>query len=412
MDEITSRLSLTHRAWRLLPAATRRRLVLRGAALIAPRIASSPPAVSSGIIVAGELTRASGLGESARLMLRGLRHLGIACWPLDIGPLLPAHRQDMPGPMTDRPPSGAALVLHVNGPMLPMVMARLPRSLVAGRRVVGFLVWELPALPAEWRAAARCMHHAWVPSRFAAGAIETVLPGRVRVVSFPVAVTPPRPAALDRPAFGLPDRAIVVLASANLASSFARKNPLAAIAAFRAAFADCPDRILVLKLGNPDHFPADFARIAEAVSGAPNIRLDTRTLPTADALALTAAADIVLSLHRSEGFGLVLAEAMLLGKPVVATGWSGNMDFMDESCAMLVPCRLVPAIDPRHVYDLPGALWAEPDIPQAAALLRQLADDAGLRATLGARARQAAARLDARQLADAIASLGLSPDRA
>ena len=167
--------------------------------------------------------------------------------------------------------------------------------------------------------------------------------------------------------------------------------------------------MLLLKLGNPTHFPADFARILDAVADAPNIRLETRTLPTADAHALTAAVDIVLSLHRSEGFGLVLAEAMLLGKPVIATGWSGNMDFMDNTNAMLVPYHLTAAIDPRGVYAVPGALWAEPDIGQAAAMLRRLADHPDMRAELGARAERAADRLGTLPLAAAVRSLGLKP---
>src|SRR5262249_24712853 len=159
-------------------------------------------------------------------------------------------------------------------------------------------------------AGARCVHEVWVPSDFVAGAIEPLLPGRVRVVPLPLAVARPEPSALGRAAFGLPRDAVVVLVSFNLASSLERKNPLAAIAAFRAAFGDRRDRFLLMKVGNREHAPDDFSRIVEAVAGAPNIRLETRTLPTADHHALTAASDIVLSLHRSEGFGLVLAEAM------------------------------------------------------------------------------------------------------
>ena len=111
----------------------------------------------------------------------------------------------------------------------------------------------------------------------------------------------------------------MVLVSFNLASSFERKNPIAAISAFRSAFGDRGDRILLMKIGNPTHAPDDFARIVDAVRGTSNIRLETRTFSSADLHALTNASDIVLSLHRSEGFGLVLAEAMLLRKPVIAT---------------------------------------------------------------------------------------------
>ena len=364
-------------------------------------------------MVAGEFTRASGLGEGARLMLLTLKRLGVPCWSLDIGHLLPAHRDDLPALVPIDPPAGAAIVLHVNSPLLPMVLLRLPRKLTQQHRIIGYWVWELPALPSDWRVGARFVHEAWVPSGFTAAAAESVLPGRVRIVPHAVAAAPPVPAPLARAAFGLPPDAVVVLTSGNLASSFARKNPLAAIAAFRAAFGARPDRVLVLKLGNPDHFPADFAQVRSAVAGAPNIRLETRTLPTGESDALTAAADIVLSLHRSEGFGLVLAEAMLLGKPVVATGWSGNMEFMDETNSVPVPYRLIPARDPRGVYELPGAMWAEADIGAASAMLTRLADNPGLREAMGTRARAAAAaKLGSAPLAAAVRALGLHPGAA
>jgi glycosyltransferase involved in cell wall biosynthesis len=97
-------------------------------------------------------------------------------------------------------------------------------------------------------------------------------------------------------------------------------------------------------------------------------------LPRAGLWALVAAADCMLSLHRSEGYGFAIAEAMALGRAVVATGWSGNMDFMTGPGAFMVPYRLVPAHDPQEIYDIPGASWAEPDIAAAAGLLRALAD--------------------------------------
>jgi glycosyltransferase involved in cell wall biosynthesis len=184
---------------------------------------------------------------------------------------------------------------------------------------------------------------------------------------------------------------VVVLVSFNLASSFVRKNPLAAVAAFRAAFGDRADRVLVLKVGHPGHFPEDFSLLRDAVAGMANVRIETREMAVGEVHALTACADIVLSLHRSEGFGLVPAEAMLLGRAVVATGWSGNMDFMDADSAALVPFTLVPARDPRGVLEVPGAVWAEPDVGAAAEALRRLADDPAARAALGARG-QARAR--------------------
>jgi glycosyltransferase involved in cell wall biosynthesis len=292
--------------------------------------------------------------------------------------------------------------------MLPYALLRLPRALVRGRRIIGYWAWELPTVPPDWYAALRCVHEIWVPSRFTAAAIETIAPGRVRVVVPPLGALLPARAPLDRAAFGLPDTAVIVLMSFNLASSFVRKNPLAAIAAFRAAFGNRKDRLLLLKVGNPDHFPHDFAALCEAAAAFPNVRIDISMMPAADHAALIGVCDIVLSLHRAEGLGLVPAEAMLFGKPVIATGWSGNMDYMDNASAALVGYRLVAAQDARHVYDLPGAVWAEPDPQEAVAQLRRLADDATERTALGARARQSVtARLGAEQLAEAVRGLGI-----
>jgi glycosyltransferase involved in cell wall biosynthesis len=406
MTAVPFRPSLPHRLWRLLPARPRRHAGVAIAALLAPRIDPGAPPARGGVAVLGELSRPSGLGEGARLMLRGLDALHVAHRAVDVSAHLPA-----PDPATHAAAvagllAGQPLVIHVAAPLLPLVLLRLPRALVRGRRVVGYWNWELPDLPPDWRAGARFVHEVWVPSPFTAAAVEKLLPGRVRVVPFPLAVAPPQPGPFDRAAFGWPAACVVVLVSANLASSFERKNPMGAIAAFRAAFGTRADRLLVLKIGNPDHFPADFARITMAVADAPNIRIDTKPYPAAAVHALTAAADIVLSLHRSEGFGLVLAEAMLLRRPVIATGWSGNMAFMESGSAALVDYRLVPAADDRGVYY--GSSWAEPDQGGAVAHLRRLADDAAARAALGGQGRaHALASLGAGPLAASVRGLGL-----
>lgn len=405
---MSSNLTPQHRLWRLLPVGPRRQLIARIAALAAPGVDHTPPSAGEGVIVAGELSRASGLGEGARLMLRSLASLGVPVWPLDIGPLLPAHSADLPPPqrLASEPPPGAALVLHVNAPWLPLVLARLPRALLRSRRTVGFWAWELAVTPPNWSVGARFVHEVWVPSRFTAKSLAPLVSGRIRVVPHPLAAEALVPSPLGRAFFGLPEDAIVVLVSFNLASSFERKNPLGSIEAFHAAFGERRDRILLLKVTNPHHFPADFKRLTSAVAGVANIRLETRTLPHADTLALTATADIVLSLHRSEAFGISMAEAMLLGKPVIATGWSGNMDFMDAGAATLVPHQLIPVQDARRVYEVPGAVWADPDIAYAAAWLRRLASDPAARRSIGDAGRTAASiHLGTAPLADAVRTL-------
>lgn len=404
------RLHLLHRAWRLLPAGQRRRLFGHATALLAPRVARNPPPARYGIAVGGELATPTGLGSSARRMLAALDRLGVAHWGLDTGSRLPGEAGARAAVAL---PEAAPLVLHVNAPMMAWALLRLPRGLAAGRRVIGYWAWELPVVPPAWRAGLRFVHEIWVPSRFTAAAIAPMLPadGRIalRTVPIPLAAAPPTPSALGRRDFGLPEDALIVLTAFNLASSFARKNPLAAIAAHRAAFGDRPDRVLMMKIGHIHHFPADWEAIRAAAAGAANIRFETRALPAADNDALTACADIVLSLHRSEGFGLVPAEAMWLGRPVVATGWSGNTDFMDAGNSALVGCRLIPAVDPRGVLEAEGAVWAEPDIEEAAAQLRRLADDPAARAALGARAAASVRRsLGPEKLAEAVRALGLA----
>jgi glycosyltransferase involved in cell wall biosynthesis len=376
--------SLPHRLWRRLPAQSRRRALARVTGWLAPRPDIGP--AEPGIAIAGEFSRASGLGEGARLMAQAARAAGLPVWTIDL-PALAGNRTDIPTGAPTLPPPHVPLVLHVNAPLLPLALLRLPRALTRQRPIIGYWAWELPAAPPDWRPAVVCVTEVWTPSRFTASALEPLLPGRVRVVPPALAEIRPKPSSRDRLSFGLPDDAVVVLVSFSLASSCARKNPFGAIAAFRAAFGDRPDRILVLKLGYAGHAPKDHARIATLIAGAPNIRPETRCLSSEDNHALIACADIVLSLHRAEGFGLVLAEAMLLGKPVIATAWSGNTEFMDDTCAVPIGHHLVPARDDRAVY---RGTWAEPDAAEATAALRWLADSPSHRLRLGEAARNRA----------------------
>ncbi len=394
-----------HRLWRMLPASARRAAFGRVAAVLAQRPDVVAPAARFGVGVGGEIGRASGLGEGARLMLRALEQMGVPVWPVACGVAVPGEAAIV---ASERPPAGAPLVLHVNAPVLPAALLGLPRGFLRGRRVIGYWAWELPVVPDGWRVGVPFVHEVWTPSRFSARALERLAPGRVRVVPHPVAASPPVPSSLGRADFGWPLQAVVVLVSFSLASSYVRKNPIAAIAAFRAAFGDRADRLLVLKIVHTEHAPADLAELRSAAAGADNIRFETRLFPSADSHALTRCADIVLSLHRSEGFGLVPAEAMVLGRVVVATDFSGTTDFLDASCGVPIPYRLVPACDPRGVFEAPGAEWAEADVGEAARALRALADDADIRGRLGMAAQAAAAtRLGSAALGDAVRALGL-----
>ena len=217
-------LPLRHRLWRRLPASLRRQAYARVTAALAPLPEPSPPLPCTGVAVAGELQRASGLGQGARLMIAALRALEIPVWEIDEADAASAV-----------PPPGVPLILHVNSPALPGFLLRLPRALIRQRRVIGYWAWELPVAPPAWKTGLPFVHEIWAPSRFTADALGALVHGAaerampIRIVPHPVAVQTPCPSALTRADFGLPEDAFVVLTSFSLASSFTRKNPLAAI---------------------------------------------------------------------------------------------------------------------------------------------------------------------------------------
>jgi glycosyltransferase involved in cell wall biosynthesis len=197
---------------------------------------------------------------------------------------------------------------------------------------------------------------------------------------------PTRPTSLTRADIGLPD-GFVVLFAFSVRSIFQRKNPEAAIAAYCQAFGPGDGAHLVLKtIGGDEHWE-DVERLRYLASGRPDIHIVHEQVRAVEVRAMIELCDCYLSLHRSEGFGLSIAEAMARGRPVVATGWSGNMDFMDERTAHLVPYELVPIPDGCAPYSNTGE-WAEPDVDAAAAALRAVHDDRDAARALGDRARR------------------------
>jgi glycosyltransferase involved in cell wall biosynthesis len=340
------------------------------------------------IAVGGQLSTASGLGESARLCLDALRALGWDAHQVDVSAffLRPDLSGPIPGPQAIAGEAGT-LILHVNGPYMPYIAMRLGRKFLAGRKIIGYWAWELPRMGPDWNRGLSQVHEIWVPSRFIADALPANVNVPVRVVPHPVRSPT---AAADRSRFGLPADAFIVLTAFDMGSTYVRKNPRAAIAAFRRAFGDAADCLLVLKVGNAGDAGWAMDDLTQAIAGMGNVRLLQNTLSRDDMATLVAGADTVLSLHRSEGFGLLLAEAMLSGIPVVATGWSGNLDFMTPEDSCLVQYTLVPVSDPQGTYTVKDTSWAEADIEDAAAWLTRLHDDPAFRRSLGERGRQAA----------------------
>lgn len=340
--------------------------------------------------MAGPLRATSGLGQAARLSYAALHAEGHEVYRLDLSDRLLQRPTLGPEWQNDAElPYGAGVILiHASGPLTPLALTGIDRDLLRGKTIIGCWAWELPRVPPEWREAVPYVHEIWATSRFTADALRPIREGRpLRVVTHPVA-------ALALPAPREPRCAgpFTVFMAFNMASSFARKNPLAGIAAFKAAFGEAASARLVVKAMHLDDYPSAALSLRQAVQ-APNIALVENDLSAEQLADLYAEADAVLSLHRSEGFGLVPAEGMLHGLPVIATDWSGSTDFLTPDCGCPVAYDLVPAHDPQGEYNHPNMMWAEARVADAARALRRLHDDLQFRSRLGLAARERAIEL-------------------
>jgi hypothetical protein len=191
------------------------------------------------------------------------------------------------------------------------------------------------------------------------------------VVTFPLPVEVPQATSVTRANLGLPEDRSVFAFVFDFYSTVERKNPDGLVEAFCRAFEPDDGAFLLVKSINGDKFPEQLRRLEEAAAERPDIRVVDGFVPAEHVRAYAALADASVSLHRSEGFGLTLAEAMAHGKPVIATGYSGNLAFMNEGNSYLVPYTLTELEDDVGSYPA-GSIWAEPDLDEAAELMRRV----------------------------------------
>ncbi|HVK20142.1 MAG TPA: FkbM family methyltransferase [Actinokineospora sp.] len=352
--------------------------------VIAERPAAEPVAVidTLGVNVLGYLTAELGVGEMGRLAHDAVVASGIPVATVvedstvsnRTGHALPAHAR-----VGD--PAYPVSVLCVNADMTAKTLGLHP-DLAGDRHVVGLWSWELEEFPQAMHDAFGLVDEVWTISEFCAAAIEKFSPVPVRV--FPVPVRDPLDGVPAVRARG--DQATILFAFDHN-SVFERKNPLAAIAAFTTAFPGRDDVRLVIKSINGEKHPVDRERLRAEVAGDPRITLIERYLSADEVRELFASADCYLSLHRSEGFGLTVAEAMAHGLPVVSTDYSGTAEFLTAATGWPIPARLVPVGKGNGPYP-PGAVWAEPDVSAAAAALRQVVDEPATAAARGQAARE------------------------
>jgi glycosyltransferase involved in cell wall biosynthesis len=274
-------------------------------------------------------------------------------------------------------------IVAVNADELPDFVERLGEDYFEGPRI-GIWGWETDSIPPRWRRAFALVQEIWVYSRFMAQNIGAVAP--VPVIALPPPVQPPaEPAVPQR--LGVPDDGSLFLFVFDYLSTIQRKNPVGLIEAFRRAFAPGEGPRLLLKTINGPLRPLAEEEVLWAAHGRPDIHVVDRSLGVQELNGLMAACDCYVSVHRAEGFGLTLAEAMAIGKPVIGTGYSGNVDFMNTDNSYLVDYELGRVGPDCEIYP-PEGRWAQPSVEHAAELMRRVVERPEEAAAIGVQARR------------------------
>ncbi len=342
-----------------------------------------------GMNIAGFLTAELGVGESARCMVRAADAAGIpvALVPLKLNCKNRQGDQSFAARLQDANPHGVN-VIHVDPPASRDLDHHHGPGFRAGKYNIAYFAWELPEFPDTWVPSFDFYDEIWCPSDFTSAAIAMKSPLPVVTMPHAIGFTPPAETTAQlRARFALPSEKFLFLTLFDLNSYAARKNPRAAIDAFRRSGLAGPSAALVVKVQNVAGNESDFAALQASVRDLPGTVLLTGTLSRADIYALEAACDCFVSLHRSEGFGLAVAESMLLGKPVISTDWSATAEFVTADTGCPVRAKLV-TLDQNHGPYAKGSTWADPDPAHAAEWMQRLFSDRALAARLGAAAKE------------------------
>jgi glycosyltransferase involved in cell wall biosynthesis len=349
-------------------------------------IARGGPSRPHGVNLIGYFGATSGLGDRARelavvLDVAGIHH---SDWDLDVTESAAWSVERAPGPhdgvIFD---TTVAVVTALAFPGLHAAYGPLVREV---DRVIGYWFWELSEIPDSHRPGLEMVDEIWAPTSFVRDAYRSATELPVRLVPLPI--RRPVPSPRERASFGWGEE-FVFLTSFDHLSSMERKHPRRAIEAFVSAFPDRDVAVrLVVKSINGGARPAAHRELVEQAGGDDRIDIVDRTLTPGAQAALLGAADAFVSLHRSEGLGLHIAEAMWLGTPVIATDYSGSADLTRPAAtgpvAELVPSVLVPVERGGEAYR--SGHWAEPDLASAATAMRRLATDVAHREALAGRA--------------------------
>ena len=369
------------------------------------------------LIVSGFLNESLGIGRAGRLSAQAFRSAGYFITEHD---LRPAFRRFLTGG-AELPGNDGVWYIHANPAELMVVLLAHRPEQWNSRYRIGYWAWETPKVPDSWVWMADFLHEIWVPSRYVHDALTAAftaegrldLIDRLRLMPHPV----PVPALKGhgernalRESFGLRPSLVEVLSLFDTKSSAVRKNPWGGIDAWMRAFPQTAETArLTLKASDLGEDRITAQRLNAILNERDDIRLVVDRFSDTDMDRFTTCFDLVLSLHRSEGFGLPLAEAMAAAIPVIATGYSGNLDFMSIDNARLIPYDLIRIDDVEGPYTGlekdPDQVWADPDLEAAGRAIRELVESHALRQSLGKAGREAVRQLSEPWRPEALAAM-------
>jgi glycosyltransferase involved in cell wall biosynthesis len=340
---------------------------------------SSQP-TKKGINVVGYLCAETGLGESARSLIKSIKTARIKNSLINYQlHYLEDNDKRFEKEFTKSNPHNVNVIV-INPDALDSVVPNLRKEFFDNRYNIGYWAWELSNIPTEWQKYERFFNEFWVPSEFVKQAFMkkinkpvTVIPHSIEIKSFE---------KYGRNHFGLDDEKFLFSFIFNYNSLFERKNPIAVVRAFKKAFNENGDVSLVIKCSNPENFSAHHNLLLKEINIDKRIKIISKRLTRDEISSLLDISDAYVSLHRSEGFGLTMAEAMFLGKPVICTNYSGNIDFTKGNNSFLVGYKKTQLKENIGPYKK-GDEWAEPDIDQAAKFMSELYDKKELRNETG-----------------------------
>lgn len=340
--------------------------------LVPPKCAPNEPDVS----VVGYLRLALGVGEGGRQTLRTLVHAGFSAQGVSTQLNSSSPRVDSSFEhQLDEEASARFCVFNVNADQLPHVVAHLDGKLRLDAYRIMMPFWELANLPDAWLGAFDLVDEVWAPTRF----IQTTLVHKIKkpVLRMPLALDFEVPSPVPRAKFGLPTDRFLFFFAFDYFSFIDRKNPMAVVRAFKRAFRENGSGAkvgLVLKTLNGAMMPEKSEMLRHELRQDPDLTIIERTLTRMEILQLINACDAVVSLHRSEGLGLLIAEAMALGKPVISTDYSATTELVTMQTGYPVDYELVPVEEGQYLFH-EGQVWAEPDVSHAAWVMREVFED-------------------------------------